>query len=257
MALLSILAPEVDDTVSVDDNVFTFAQHHATGTLTFASAVAGETFEVAGVAFTIYGTGAALNAAQNPAGLLLAATDTLQAAAAMDAIHAHPVTKELVRARYASGVLTVTALEAGEDGNALTLVGDTHITASDATLLGATDPLAGELSTTYPTGTLVPAALALADELEALGYEASALANVVTVSNGDGTDPAVASSDAANVLAVGRVDTFSRLQLASVAAAPDEGRVGDLVVVGGELNVCTVAQDGETPATYVVVGTQS
>lgn len=258
MATLTVLdVPDADDTLAVSATTLTAQPHYASGTLAFSGAEADETFAVGGVTFTVYENEDALNAAQDPAGLLLAASDTLQAAAAMDAIHAHPVAGELVRCSYAAGVLTLVAREAGEDGNSIALAGDTGITASDTTLLGAVAVGEGEFNTVYASGAEAAIAADLAAQLAAAGFTGAVSGAVVTVTNVDGSDPVCISSNADAILAAQRISARNRVRLVPLVADPDEGAVGDLIVVGTDVKVCTVAQDGETPATYVVVGTQS
>ncbi len=60
------------------------------GSLTFTGALAGDTFEVGGVTFTLYGHPVELAAAANPAGILRAADDSAQAKAAALVIVDHP-----------------------------------------------------------------------------------------------------------------------------------------------------------------------
>lgn len=47
----------------------------------------------------------------------------------------------------------------------------------------------------------------------------------------------------------------SRVFLKSITTNPTFGDVGDLVVVGGKLKICTTASS--TAATYTIVGTQT
>ncbi len=205
MATITAAAVAAADTVTVGSTTLTARAQRAFGTLTFASAIATDTFIVAGVTFTIYASGTTLNAAQNPAGVVVGASDTLMAAAAMDAIHAHPVTGPLVRCSYAAGVLTVVAVGTGITGNDYSLVGGDRITASGATFSDGTAVDPAEFNITFPGATAAINALvasAIATKLSAAGYTASSSAAIVTVTNTDGTEPAVSSSNGTR-LAVG------------------------------------------------------
>lgn len=177
--------------------------NHAYGTLTFASAVANDTFVVAGVTFTIYGDGDALNAAQNPAGLLLQATDTLQAAAAMDAVNKHPVSGALVRCTYLAGVLHVKAVANGTAGNAYTLVGGDRITASGATLTDASalsaNQYAGHFGEAVTATKNAKGAEALAAVLVAAGYVVTRADAVLQIYNADGSEPLISTNQAARL----------------------------------------------------------
>jgi hypothetical protein len=261
MATITIAAPNAADTLTVGATTLTARIQRAFGTLTFASAEALDTFVVAGVTFTIYATGALLNAAQNPAGLLLAASDTLQAAAAADAINAHPVTGPLVRATYAAGVVTVVAVGTGTTGNAYTLVGGTRITASGATFTDAVAVVANEFNITHPAAAAASnAAIAtdVASRLATTGYLATSAAAVVSVYNADYTEPVVSSSNGTRLAVAFATDASSRARIVPVAADPNAGgsvlagNVGDLVVYSAQLYICTVAD-----TTWVVVGTQT
>lgn len=110
----------------------TIVDCRATGTLTFASAVAGDTFTIAGRTYTLKaaGTANALNREIN-----LGASDTATAAAVAAYVNQWD---PRVICSPALGVVTVTAFAEGTGGNAFTLVGGTRITASGATLSGGT-----------------------------------------------------------------------------------------------------------------------
>jgi hypothetical protein len=106
----------------------------AAGTLTLVSAVAAETVEVNGITYT--------GVAGVPANFLEFSIDTSDTAAAASlaaAINAREANYgNTVTATSAAGVVTVLATAEGTGPNAYTLVGDTNITASAATLLGGT-----------------------------------------------------------------------------------------------------------------------
>ncbi len=105
----------------------------ATGTLTFAAAVADDTFVVKGVTFTLKAT---------PVGLLQVAVGTsnrLTASNAAKAIQRYfDAEGGEVTASVTNNIVTVSARAEGTGPNAYTLVGGAHITASGATLAGGT-----------------------------------------------------------------------------------------------------------------------
>jgi len=126
----------------------------ASGTLTFVSAVADATFEVAGVTYTLVTTATGKNT-----DVVVGGDDTEQAENAVAAINAYEASVDrtgpaLVSATNALGVVTVTAILEGAGGNAYTLVGDTGITASAATLENGSDT-GGVESTSGTTNQLI------------------------------------------------------------------------------------------------------
>lgn len=262
MSTITVSAAAVDDTLTVDDVTLTGTLLSANGTLTPVSAVADNTFTVASTVFTLLDAGesptddaasSALPTVPTKQQVPLGADDAAQAVAIAEAVNL--AIGDRVRARAASGVVYVRAVATGTAGNAYTLAqtGDT-ITVSAGTFAdGEAD---GALKFDV-SGDDVVAAASIAAKLSSAGFVASSAGAVVTVVRADGTHPAVSSSDAATLACSMPMVSASRLRLTPFAAAPDEGEVGDLINVAGELATCTVAQSGETPATYVVVGTQS
>lgn len=107
----------------------------ASGTLTFASVVATNSFVINGVTFTAVASGASGN--QFNVGLTDAAT-AINAAAAVNASNTTLI-QGYVSASADTGVVTITAYDPGQAGNCITLAGGTHITASGARLTGGSE----------------------------------------------------------------------------------------------------------------------
>lgn len=106
----------------------------ATGTLTFASVIATNTFLINGVTFTAVASGAGAN--QFNVGV----SDTLTAASAVAAINASVSALVMVTATSALGVITLTASASGTPGNAFTISSPNGtITASGARMTGGTN----------------------------------------------------------------------------------------------------------------------
>ncbi len=255
MATITVAAPQAGDTVTVGSSTLTARTQYAYGTLTFSGAVEDATFEVCGVTFTL--KAAPTERFHCP----VAASDTAQAAAAMDTIHAHPVTGPLVRCFYAAGVLTIQARASGTAGNAYTLTGSTGITRSAADFTDAVAVADNEFNIQYPWGATAKngaIAVDIAARLTAAGYLATAAGAVVTVLNVDYSQPLVTSSNSTRLAVSPRSVTTNRVKLTPVAADPNAGgsvlagAVGDLCVYSGKVYVCTVAD-----TTWVVVGSQS
>jgi hypothetical protein len=120
------------------DAGITISDTRASGTLTFASAIAGDTFVVNSVTFTV--KAAADYVATNFQHVLLGTSDRLMAAYARDRINKFFDAKDgSVVASVLSNVVTVRGtLEGSTVPNAYTLVGGARITASGATLSGGT-----------------------------------------------------------------------------------------------------------------------
>lgn len=117
---------------TIDVSGSTTAPAAATGTLTLSGALATETAVIGGVTFT---------ASASPSGEAefdISGDDTADAASLAAKIAAHSTLGAVVTASAASGVVTITALQKGVIGNFITIVGDTGITASGATLSGGT-----------------------------------------------------------------------------------------------------------------------
>lgn len=104
----------------------------ASGTLTLDTVVATDTCVIAGVTLTADATPA------GDAEFLVGASDTDTATSLAAVINAHPTISLYVSAESAAAVVTLTAVEYGVASNLITVVGDTTITASAATLAGGT-----------------------------------------------------------------------------------------------------------------------
>ena len=132
----------------------------ASGTLTFVSAVATDTFVVNGVTFTIKASpvdGVYTDVA-------LGTSDTNQAVKAALAVNAFfGNTDNSVVATSATNVLTITSTTSGTGPNGYTTVGGAHITAGAATLASGTADSGCTISSVYASGTLTFAA-AVADD---------------------------------------------------------------------------------------------
>lgn len=119
------------------DSGLSISNTSASGTLTFASAVAADTFVVNGVTFTI--KAAADYDSSNLRHSLLGSSNRLTAANARTAINRYfNANNGSVTATVTNAVVTVSAAEGSTAGNAYTLVGGARITASGATLSGGT-----------------------------------------------------------------------------------------------------------------------
>lgn len=116
---------DVTHTITVSDN-------KATGTLTLDTVVADETATIEDVVFTFKASPAAAYTS-----VQLGGDDTESAAnlaAAINAYFGQPGITRAVTASSADEVVTIKAFAPGEAGNEITIVGDTTITASAATL---------------------------------------------------------------------------------------------------------------------------
>lgn len=120
------------------DAGITISDTRASGTLTFASAIATDTFTVNGVVFTIKDS--ATYVASNLQHVLLGTSNRLTAAAARDQINRYfDANNGSVTATVLNNVVTIYGtLEGSTVPNAYTLVGNARITASGATLSGGT-----------------------------------------------------------------------------------------------------------------------
>lgn len=110
---------------------------HASGTVTFASAVAAEVVNVDGTAFTAVSGAATPGAAT----FSIDTSDTATAASFVSQVKAHAVAGKKVFGSSALGIATLLANAGGTPGNALTLAktaSGSHIVVSGATLAGAT-----------------------------------------------------------------------------------------------------------------------
>lgn len=116
----------------------------ASGTFTFASIAAGNTLTINGVVFTAESSGAGANQFN------IGSSDTEAAANAAASINASasPLVNEFVTATSALGVITVTAINPGVEGNDVTITGGTHVTASGVRLTGGTND-AGAVTYTF------------------------------------------------------------------------------------------------------------
>lgn len=163
---LAAIRPEDTIIAALNNNAGTItsvgfvAGAKATGTLTFAAAIATDTFVVNGVTFTIktsLGAGVLTD-------VYLGANNTAQAAFAAAAINAYFAdTDNSVVATSALGVVTVTSATAGTGSNSYTTVGGARITAGAATMLGGTADAGVTISPVAASGTLTFAAAVDAD----------------------------------------------------------------------------------------------
>lgn len=115
----------------------------ASGTITLSSHVATNTVTVNGITFTCVASGATGNQ-YNVGG-----TDTLTAVALAAALNANTTLDGMVVATSSNAVVTITALDPGEIGNALTIAISANGTASGARLSGGTN---GTTETTHYFG---------------------------------------------------------------------------------------------------------
>lgn len=190
----SLPAIRLEDTIlaAVNNNAGTLtnlaftAGAKATGTLTFASAVATDTFVVNGVTFTfkaspvsgVY-TDVAVGASDNATAAL--------AAAAINNFFSE--TDGSVSATVLNNVVTITAANSGTAANSYTTVGGAHITAGGATLSGGTADAGISISDTRASGTLTFASAIAGDTFVVKGttftikaagdYESSDLRHVL------------------------------------------------------------------------------
>ena len=117
----------------------------ASGTLTLSSVAADETCVIGGVTFT---------AKASPSGEVQfdqSGDDDADATSLASKINNHSTLSQVVTASVASNVVTVTAKQKGVIGNFITIVGDTGITASAATLASGTGG-ATEAAVNYDLG---------------------------------------------------------------------------------------------------------
>lgn len=106
----------------------------ASGTATFASVVATNTFTVNGQAFTAVASGATANQFN------VGGSDTVTAANAAAAVNASAAAAGIYTATSSGAVVTITAARPGLMGNAITLAsGQGTITVSGSRLSGGTD----------------------------------------------------------------------------------------------------------------------
>lgn len=192
---------DVDDTVTINTTgILTAKQHNAKGTITAATAIAGNTIVVGATTFT-----GATGAVTLGAATFSVDTGNNQTATSIAAqINAHPVASLIVFASASSAVVTLRALTAGTAGNAIVLTssGSTVAVSGSGTLSGATAVAANEFDI---SGTNAQVCTSLAAAINAcallLGVvTAWASATVVTVravTAGTGGDAiGLASSDA-------------------------------------------------------------
>lgn len=115
----------------------------ATGTITLSSHVATDTVTVNGITFTCVASGATGNQYN------VGADDTATAVALAAALNANTTLDGMIVATSALGVVTVTALQPGELGNAVTLAISAHGSVSAARMAGGTN---GDTETTHYFG---------------------------------------------------------------------------------------------------------
>lgn len=122
---------DIDDTVSINGVAMTAKQQRATGTLTAATAIAGDTFAIDGITFT--GAAGAVTLGTPTFSIDTGDNETATSIAAQ--INAHAQLSGKVTATASSAVVTVRAVTAGTAGNSITLAGTAStLEASAATL---------------------------------------------------------------------------------------------------------------------------
>ena len=119
----------------------------ATGTITFSSFAAANTFTVGSQTFTCESSGASGNNQFNVGG-----TDTISAVAAVAKINAHPSLVNTVVASNAGAVITITSLVPGLIGNYIPLAISAHGSVSAATLTSGADPTTVSATSTFRCG---------------------------------------------------------------------------------------------------------
>lgn len=186
-----------DTASTIAANIASAVGKHATGTVTFSSAVASDNVTVGGTTFV--GTAGAVTLG---AATYSVDTGDSQAAASLAAqINAHAVAGKLVQATASSAVVTLRAISGGTGGNAIALATTSvpHAAVSGSTLSGATADSDAAVHATV-SGAVVTLlarnAGAVANELNIrLGYqESEVLPGGITV------DVAAMSSGATNPL---------------------------------------------------------
>lgn len=122
---------DIDDTVSINGVAMTAKQQRATGTLTAATAIAGNTFAVDGITFT----GVAGAATLGTPTFSIDTGDNETATSIAAQINAHAQLSGKVTATAAAAVVTIRAVTSGTAGNSIALAGTaTTLEASDTTL---------------------------------------------------------------------------------------------------------------------------
>lgn len=124
----------------------------AKGTLTLAAVVANDTAVVAGKTYTFKTLVVNLSTNLPPYTVPVGATDTISATNLAAAINAQDST---VTASAVGAVVTVQAVAEGTGGNAITIVGGAHLTASAGTLAGGSATNAIKTSTVTTSNTVV------------------------------------------------------------------------------------------------------
>ncbi len=119
----------------------------ASGTITFSSFTAADTFTIGSETFTCEASGATGNNQFNKGG-----TDTLSAAAAIAIINAHPNLKQTVLASNLAGVITVTCIVPGKIGNYINISISAHGSVSGSVLASGADAATYSAQNTYHLG---------------------------------------------------------------------------------------------------------
>ena len=126
-------AVQSGDTLSIAGTALTATQKRATGTLTAATAIAGNTCVINGVTFT--GVAGAVVPGEATFSIDTGNTETATSLAAQINAYVDPRISGIVAARSASAVVTVYAITQGTAGNSITLAGTAvTLAASGATL---------------------------------------------------------------------------------------------------------------------------
>lgn len=119
----------------------------ATGTITFSSLVATDTFTIGTEVFTCEASGATGHNQFNVGG-----TDALSAAAAVAVINGNPNLSNVVTASNVGAVITVTAAQPGLIGNQIPIAISAHGSVSAAKLAGGAAPTTTSTTSTFKCG---------------------------------------------------------------------------------------------------------
>lgn len=184
------------NTVTIAGQALTCTQHNATGTVTFATALADDTVTIGGVVFTAKASGATGLTQFN-----LGADDTAAAANLTTAVNNYNALQPAalpVTATSALGVVTFRATTGGTAGNSITLasIDNTRLQVSGATLAGGAAVANNQWD---PGNTAATAAAALSAAVNASSTAAVSGNVTATVSNATVTLTARAPGNAGNV----------------------------------------------------------
>lgn len=204
------------DTITIAGQALTATKFNATGTVTSAAPIAGDTITIQGVVFTFVAGTATTGLRTIPVGL---GSDTLTAAAIAGAINNDlQAAATVVSATSAAAVVTIRANAAGVSGNSLTLASSngTRLLTSGATLTGgaaitnnAFDP--GNSANTAAAAFLaaVNASTTAAVSGNVIAFAGGPTANVVTLKN--------RSSGAGGTISLAKTATNTTISAATLA----------------------------------------